>query len=34
MGAASREKAIREFDETRIIDAIIEAYRRLVSARP
>jgi glycosyltransferase involved in cell wall biosynthesis len=30
MGRAARDKAIREFDETRIIDAIIHAYRRLV----
>jgi glycosyltransferase involved in cell wall biosynthesis len=31
MGAASRTKAGREFDETRIIAAILDAYRRLAS---
>jgi glycosyltransferase involved in cell wall biosynthesis len=30
MGAAGRQKALREFDETRIIDTIIDAYRRLL----
>ena len=30
MGAAGRQKALREFDETRIIAAILAAYRRLV----
>src|SRR5262249_54861452 len=29
MGAAARAKALREFDEKRIIDAIVRAYRRL-----
>ena len=29
MGAAGRQKAVREFDETRIIAAILDAYRRL-----
>ena len=29
MGRAARDKAVREFDETRIIDTIIGAYRRL-----
>ncbi|MBA3819651.1 MAG: hypothetical protein H0X17_12215, partial [Deltaproteobacteria bacterium] len=29
MGAASREKALRDFDEQRIIAAILAAYRRL-----
>lgn len=33
MGAASRQKALREFDETRIIGAILDAYRRLADAR-
>jgi len=29
MGRASRDKALREFDETRIIASILDAYRRL-----
>lgn len=33
MGRASREKALREFDERRIISAIIAAYRRLAAER-
>ncbi len=31
MGRASREKALREFDETRVIAAILAAYRRLAA---
>jgi glycosyltransferase involved in cell wall biosynthesis len=34
MGAAARAKAIREFDETKIIDSIIAAYRRLSADAP
>lgn len=33
MGAASRAKAVREFDESRIIAALLAAYRRLVERR-
>lgn len=33
MGAAGRQKALREFDETRIIAAILAAYRRLAARR-
>jgi glycosyltransferase involved in cell wall biosynthesis len=33
MGAAGRDKAVREFDETRIIAAILDAYRRLAARR-
>jgi glycosyltransferase involved in cell wall biosynthesis len=33
MGAAGRQKALREFDETRIIAAILAAYRRLAERR-
>ncbi len=33
MGAAGRQKAVREFDETRIIAAILGAYRRLAAGR-
>jgi glycosyltransferase involved in cell wall biosynthesis len=33
MGAASRQKALREFDEARIIAAILGAYRRLTERR-
>ena len=33
MGAAGRQKALREFDETRNIAAILEAYRRLAARR-
>ncbi len=33
MGAAGRTKAVREFDEARIIDAILDAYRRLAARR-
>jgi len=34
LGAAAREKALREFDEAKIIDAIIAAYRRLSADAP
>jgi glycosyltransferase involved in cell wall biosynthesis len=34
MGAAARAKAVREFDETKIIDSIIAAYRRLSADAP
>jgi glycosyltransferase involved in cell wall biosynthesis len=34
MSAAARAKAVREFDETKIIDSIIAAYRRLSAAAP
>jgi glycosyltransferase involved in cell wall biosynthesis len=34
MGAAAREKALREFDETKIIESIIAAYRRLSNGAP
>jgi len=34
MGAAARDKAVREFDETRIIQMILDAYDRLAHARP
>jgi glycosyltransferase involved in cell wall biosynthesis len=33
MGQASRAKALAEFDETRVIDAILDAYRRLIRAK-
>lgn len=33
LGAAARAKAVREFDESRIIAALIAAYRRLARAR-
>ena len=33
MGSAAREKALREFDEKKIIDAIIAAYHRLTAHR-
>lgn len=33
MGAAGRQKALREFDESRVIAAIIAAYRRLAAGR-
>jgi hypothetical protein len=29
MGAAGRQKALREFDEARVIGAILAAYQRL-----
>jgi glycosyltransferase involved in cell wall biosynthesis len=32
MGHAGREKALREFDEMRVIDAIVSAYRRLIGS--
>lgn len=32
MGMASRAKAIREFDETKVISAILDAYRKLAGA--
>ena len=32
MGKAAREKALREFDETRIIESIIAAYRQLTAS--
>jgi glycosyltransferase involved in cell wall biosynthesis len=33
MGAASRAKALREFDENRVIAAIIDAYRSLLRGK-
>jgi glycosyltransferase involved in cell wall biosynthesis len=33
MGRAGRAKALREFDEIRVIDAVIRAYRRLTSSK-
>jgi glycosyltransferase involved in cell wall biosynthesis len=33
MGAASRAKAVAEFDEVRIIEMLIDAYRRLARAK-
>jgi glycosyltransferase involved in cell wall biosynthesis len=33
MGAAAREKALREFDEARIIETLLATYRRLAAER-
>ena len=34
MGAASIEKARREFDQQRVIDITLEVYQQLIDARP